>query len=203
MTEQNDTSEDGADESGGDGGGEAPASLVDLRFVGPATESALSAADVSPADVVEKRVSYRDLLDADVNPGVAARVRREHSLSWSFESSGDDLSDRSAQIRGLGDAERAWVAASTGDWEEETADAETDGSGSSEAAEAAWRARSAPEPVTALDAVDEEAANRLAEGGITSVRALAAADPDSVSDALGLDVDRVRSWVDAARSTED
>ncbi len=196
-----------------DGGGDdatrtVPDDLTDLRFVGPATAAALSAADVDPADVVAKRVTYRNLLDAGVNPGVAARIRREHSLSWSFESDADDLGARSSQVRGLGDDERAWVAASSGDWEsadpESAADpAETDGSGAAEAGEAAWRARSAPTPVTVLDAVGDADADRLSRGGINSVRSLAAADPESVADALELDEARVRAWVEAAAAHED
>lgn len=218
MTDGNTRDEGGDDGADGGESGEAaaPDALSDLRFVGPATESALSAAGVDPVDVVEKRVTYRNLLDAGVNPGVAARIRREHSLSWSFESDADDLAARSSQVRGLGDDERAWVAASSGDWEAaadadaETATdadggsaAETDGSGAAEADEAAWRARSTPTPVTALDAVDEDAADRLSRGGVTSVRSLAAADPERVADALGLDADRVRSWVEAAAAFRD
>ena len=211
VTEEGDAHDETVDD-GGDGSDAAvdtvPAALSDLRFVGQVTESALSAARVDPSDVVRKRVTYRDLLDAGVNPGVAARIRREHSLSWSFESDADDLSARSAQVRGLGDDERAWVAASSGDWE--SADpktgrdpAETDGSGAAEAAEAAWRDRSAPTPVIDLDAVDDDDATRLARGGITSVRSLAAADPESVADALELDAALVRSWVAAANASDE
>ena len=215
VTEEEDAHEAtaGDDGDGSDAAVTPPDALSDLRFVGPATESALSASGVAPADVVGKRVTYRDLLDAGVNPGVAARIRREHSLSWSFESDAGDLSARSAQVRGLGDDERAWVAASSGDWDlgraagaDSKADAdpaETDGSGAAEAAEAAWRDRSAPTPVTDLDAVDADDATRLARGGITSVRSLAAADPESVADALELDAGLVRSWVEAANAFDE
>ncbi|QZP38105.1 DUF7409 domain-containing protein [Halobaculum magnesiiphilum] len=89
----------------------------ELKFVGPATAAVLADAPFGAADVREKAVSYRMLIDAGVNPGVAARIRREHSLAWSFESEGEDLARRSSQVRGLGDAERAWVAASSGDWQ--------------------------------------------------------------------------------------
>lgn len=197
---------DVADGGGDDAAPAVPDDLTDLRFVGPATAATLSAADVDPADVVAKRVTYRNLLDVGVNPGVAARIRREHSLSWSFESDANDLGARSSQVRGLGDDERAWVAASSGDWESAdpgSADAaETDGSGAAEAGEAAWRAQSAPTPVTALDAVADADADRLSRGGITSVRSLAAADPESVADALELDEARVRAWVEAAAAHE-
>ncbi len=86
--------------------------------MGPATAAVLAEASFDADDVRAKTVSYRMLIDAGVNPGVAARIRREHSLAWSFESEGEDLGRRSSQIRGLGDAERAWVAASSGDWQD-------------------------------------------------------------------------------------
>jgi len=94
----------------------------ELKFVGPATADVLADAPFDAADVRDKAVSYRMLIDAGVNPGVAARIRREHSLAWSFESEGEDLARRSTQIRGLGDAERAWVAASSGDWQSDDVD---------------------------------------------------------------------------------
>ncbi|KTG10268.1 hypothetical protein AUR64_11855 [Haloprofundus marisrubri] len=205
--------------------------LLALHHVGPKTARALDAADVSADDVRRKRVSYTELVDAEVHPGVAARIRRSHSLSWSFESSGADLERRSAQVRGLGDAERAWVAASSGDWEahdppessdsaddagspvdDDAADgdewprrlptvvtAETDGSGESTAAEAAWRAQSRPTPLTVLDCVDDDDATTLAEAGIVSVRSLTTANPDHVADVLELEAAVVRRWYDAAR----
>ncbi|WP_224336540.1 DUF7409 domain-containing protein [Haloprofundus halobius] len=190
-----------------------------LHHVGPKTAAALDAADVTDDDVRRKRVSYTELVDAGVNPGVAARIRRAHSLSWSFESSGRDLERRSAQVRGLGDAERAWVAASSGDWESHepadppesdasdawprdpaaTADvAETDGSGESSAAEAAWRAQSRPTPLTVLDCVDDDDATLLSEAGIVSVRSLTTANPEHVADVLELDATVVRRWHAAA-----
>ena len=72
--------------------------LVDLKWIGPATERVLSDADVTADAVREKRVCYRGLVDAGANPGVAAKIRREHSLSWSFEA-GDGLDRRSTQVR--------------------------------------------------------------------------------------------------------
>jgi hypothetical protein len=185
---------------------DAPTDLIDLRFVGPATADALAAAGVGPAAVSEKRISYDQLVEAGVNPGVAAKIRREHSLSWSFTSNKSTLARRSKQVRGLGDAERAWVAASAGDWERTAtaADpAETDGSGDPTAAEAAWRDRSKPTPVTSLSVVDEAAAEALAEAGITSVRRLATADPERIADVLELDVETVAEWHRAARARRD
>lgn len=216
--------------------------LVDLKWVGPATESVLSDADLTAGDIREKGVSYRALVDAGVNPGVAAKIRREHSLSWSFEA-GDGLDRRSTQVRGLGSEEAAWVAASAGDWASNdsgpdgdagddadsttgdweatgdwpsvggTADATpsddaapddaaaADGSGDPVAAEAAWRSRSAPTPLSTLSAVadDGDAVDLLADAGINSVRSLAAADPERVADVLALDAARVNRWHAAAR----
>ncbi|MGQ4556021.1 DUF7409 domain-containing protein [Halobellus sp. GM3] len=237
-----------------------PDSFEDLRFVGPKSAAVLRDSEVSVADLVEKRVAYRDLTEAGVNPGVAAKIRREHSLSWSLDGGGTDLDRRSTQVRGLDDDERAWIAASSG-WSEDGA--ETDGSGdaadaeaawrartvdgdddaarseesatttswpdtdatsaagarstdaggestgaerasgtSSTDAEAAWRRRSAPTPLTAIDALDEEVAAALGRAGIGSVRRLATADSESVADALDLDADRVESWRRLAREHE-
>jgi hypothetical protein len=85
-----------------------------VRGVGPATAEALAAADVAPEAVAERRISYRELLAAGVNPGVAARLRRDHSLVWAFEyrPAAPDLVRRAEQVRGLTPGERAWVAAS-------------------------------------------------------------------------------------------
>lgn len=175
---------------------------TDVKFVGPATAARIEEADFEAAGILEKHVSYDMLIDAGVNPGVAARIRREHSLAWSFSGSeGEDLTRRSSQVRGLRDDERAWVAASAGDWQNtqpETA-ASADGSGSAEAAETAWRNRSKPESVTVIPGIDADCAERLAEGGITSVRSLATADPERVADVLGLDAERVTMWREAAR----
>jgi hypothetical protein len=212
-----------------------PDDLVDLKWVGPATERVLSDADLTADAVREKRVSYRGLVDAGVNPGVAAKIRREHSLSWSFEA-GDGLDRRSTQVRGLGSEEASWVAASAGDWASDGSepdddagdgangtavdweptgdwpsvgddesgaddDAAADGSGDPAAAEAAWRERSAPTPLSTLSVVadDEDAVELLADAGITSVRALAAANPERVADVLALDPERVERWHEAAR----
>ncbi|MFB6126274.1 MAG: helix-hairpin-helix domain-containing protein [Halolamina sp.] len=252
---------------------------TDLRFVGPATAETLADSEWSAADVAAGGVTYDRLVAAGVNPGVAARIRREHSLPWSNE--GGDLDRRSEQVWGLEDGEREWVAAATDDgvvggdgrdddgradadtdeeaawresgvaaeddetdpttaeaaWREaaddwagaaddadgagETAwraratggddcgagavetDTEADASGDDDATavagERAWRERSAPTPVETLDAVDADAAEALADAGITSVRSLATADPDLVADLLGRDREAVAAWRDAAR----
>lgn len=200
-----------------DGPPEAP---TDVRFVGPATADCLDEAEIPADAILRKEVSYRRLVDAGVNAGVATKIRREHSLPWSLMgSSAEDLDRRSDQVRGLKDDERAWVAASTGDWEASDStptpatggdgtaagdwepsgtSAEADGSGGAEAAEAAWRERSSPDPVTDVPGVTEGDAERLAEAGITSVRSLATSNPESVANVLGLDAETVAEWRTAA-----
>ncbi|WP_435117047.1 DUF7409 domain-containing protein [Halolamina sp. C58] len=221
---------------------------TDLKFVGPATADAVESAGFSAQDIVEKDVSYRMLLEAGVNPGVAAKIRRHHSLSWSFDNDGD-LDRRSEQVRGLGDEEAAWVASSLGDGEGETSDDEgetddgeldeeaawidgaagesealdevetvddgddtddeaawvanatgggdsatADGSGDPLAAEAAWRERSKPTPLTDISGIGESYAERLAEAGVTSVRSLATASPELLSDVTGISRERLQRW---------
>jgi predicted flap endonuclease-1-like 5' DNA nuclease len=229
-------------------------SPTDLKFVGPATGEAIDDADFSATDLVEKSVSYSMLLEAGVNPGVAAKIRRYHSLSWSFDTSGD-LNRRSEQVRGLQDDERAWVAQSGlgdeddvdgeltdpealsapgtdddtddeaawvanagGDGEttlpedgdetdeeavwvadataddESTTAATADGSGDPLAAEAAWRERSKPTPLTEISGVGEEYNEQLAEAGVTSVRSLATASPELLSDVTGIPEQQLRAW---------
>ncbi|MFB6266486.1 MAG: helix-hairpin-helix domain-containing protein [Halodesulfurarchaeum sp.] len=200
-----------------------PDELTDVKFVGPATKAVLERKDVRPADILERRISHAQLIDMGVNPGVAARIRREHSLSWSLEG-GEDLDRRAEQVRGLQDGERAWVAASAGTWEEESPEAETrstDGQGTAEDAEAAWRNdswpehgtvesesvqaeaewrdRSQPTPVTEISGIGEAYSARLAEAGITSVRSLATCDPERVAESLDLRADMVRDWRDSAQ----
>ncbi|MFW6003041.1 MAG: DUF7409 domain-containing protein [Halanaeroarchaeum sp.] len=201
-----------------------PDDLRDLKFVGPATADVLEEAAITPRDVVERRVSHAQMIRSGVNPGVAARIRREHSLAWSL-SGGEDLDQRAEQVRGLRDDERAWVAASSGSWEEGSSaeTTSTDGRGDDAAAETlwqsrswpthassedvqtdeiAWREASFPTPVSELDAIGETEAVLLAEAGITSVRRLATANPEHVAESLDVDVETVRAWRAAARSRE-
>lgn len=109
-----------------DGVGASP-EPTELKFVGPATAAVIEDASFAAAGIRDREVSFGMLLDAGVNPGVAARIRREHSLPWSFDTEADrsDLDRRSDQVRGLNDGERDWVAASTGDWADDDPD-ETD-----------------------------------------------------------------------------
>jgi len=202
--------------------------LITLKYIGAKTAAVLQSASIAAADITTKAVSFRMLVDAGVNPGVAAKIRREYSLSWSF-SSGDDLTRRSTQVRGLGADEAAWVAASAGDWAKETdanattpkpttgqadapqtpwastvdrsVDAETDGSGDSFAAEAAWRKRSRPTPLTTLESISQSDADILAEAGIISVRSLATANAERVADVLELDRETVQLWHTEARES--
>jgi predicted flap endonuclease-1-like 5' DNA nuclease len=172
--------------------------LTDVKYVGPATAAVLEDASFGVEDIQNRTVTYEMLREAGVNPGVAGRLRREHSLSWSFEY-GNDLRDRSTQVRGLRDEERAWIAASSGDWERDAPEpATTDGSGDVQAEEAAWRDRSSPDPVTDVPEIDERLAEELAEAGITSVRSLAIANPERVADSLAFDRNRVIKWHDSA-----
>jgi len=85
---------------------------TDLLYVGEATAATMAEAGIAAADVRAKSVSYRQIVDAGVNPGVATKIRREHSLHWSLDEQGTDLDDRSRTVRGLRDGERDWVAAS-------------------------------------------------------------------------------------------
>lgn len=194
-----------------------PEELTDLKFVGPATAPVLEAAAVEPADIRNRRVSHAELVEAGVNPGVAAKIRREHSLSWSLEG-GEDLDRRAEQVRGLQDGEREWVAASANDWEDpgSTAPA-TDERGDSEtewtrrpwpnqpdettefAAEAEWRERSIPTPVSAIEDLDREERATLAEAGITSVRRLATCNPVEVAASLDIEESKLREWRAVAR----
>lgn len=198
-----------------------------LKWVGPRTAPVLREAGITPEDVASKQVSHSQLVDAGVNPGVAAKIRREHSLSWSF-SGGKDLDRRAEQVRGLQDDEREWVAASYDEWEKaEPADASTDGSGDAVAAEQAWRtstwpeeteaererinqtaeeawqAGSTPTPVTEVYGIGEATADQLAEAGVNSVRRLSTCNAERVADALEVSVNRVREWRDAARDIDD
>jgi len=202
------------------------ADVQTLKWVGPKTAPLLRDADITPEDVHEKRVSHAQLVSVGVNPGVASKIRREHSLSWSF-SGGKDLDRRAQQVRGLQDDERAWVAASAGSWEDEPSaqeSASADGRGSSEdeestwqrrswptqdeseeaeRAEVAWRAASSPTPVVDIDEIGEDDAELLAEAGIISIRSLATANPERVADSLELDEGTVRRWRETARSMDD
>lgn len=89
---------------------------TDLRGVGSGTAAIIKGSTFDAADIVERNVSYTMLLDAGVNRRVADDLRREYSLVWSFYwTDGSDLRHRAAELRGLGEAEREWIAASVSD----------------------------------------------------------------------------------------
>lgn len=162
-----------------------------LRHVGPETARALREADLEPAAVTDRRVALTDLLAAGVNPGVAARLRREYSLAWSRHVGGDDLDRRASAVRGLGEAERAWIAASAGEWEPGERPAVDAFPFQVRESTAEWEP---PTPVTAVDGVDAGTAAVLARAGICSIRSLAVADPETVADCLDLAAEDVRDW---------
>jgi hypothetical protein len=160
----------------------------------------LADAGVTAADLRDRRVSYRQLVRAGVAPERAARLRREHALQWSFRAGDADLAERSANLRGLDEAERAWIEASAGDWEDRLGTrpvGEDDGAGDDDPE---W---TPPTPVTAIPGIDEAYAERLAEGGVVSVRTLAASDPVKVATALDMEPNRVTSWHWRAREQTD
>lgn len=190
--------------------------LTDLLYVGPATAPILEGAGIDATDLIERRVSHAQLVEAGVNPGVAAKIRREHSLSWSL-SGGEDLDRRAEQVRGLKDGEREWVAASASDWEgtekPDSADTATEEAEWSRRpwptepdpdadfdAEAEWRERSAPTPLSTLSGLGAEEREQLAEAGITSVRRLATCDPEEVAASLDIETETVREWHTEARA---
>ncbi|GAB3666208.1 hypothetical protein [Halopiger thermotolerans] len=166
---------------------------------------ALEAADVDPDAVLEKEYSYRMLLDAGVAESTADALRRRFSLPWSFEGDGDDdLERRSNEIRGLGAAEREWIAVSDDEgWQAfeyeavTKSDDRSDAEGADDAdAERPWPR---PTPVTAVTGVGPDDAETLAEAGVVSAERLATIDAFEVAKALDLNVLHVRTWRHNAR----
>lgn len=185
---------------------------TDLKFVGPSTAAVVDAAEFSAQDVADKRISFRMLVDAGVNPGVAAKIRRCHSLSWSFES-GDDLSRRSEQIRGLQDEERAWVASSYDDSDDdEDAPAGDDSAspGGSDGNQWASSATTNDDDAVAADAEDDgEAADGTATGADrfaaeaswVASSSLADGDDAASADGSGDPVAAEAAWRDRSKPT--
>ena len=130
--------------------------LTDLRFVGPATASTLEEESVTPGDIREKRVSYQMLVDGGINAGVATKIRRWHSLPWTYDSEEHHLDRRSENVRGLQDGERAWVAASS-DWREDSEE-----SGESALTDGDWEESASDD--SADDADDEDDRPTLTAG---------------------------------------
>lgn len=167
--------------------------------VDPDTRAALEEANVDPGAVANKTYSYRMLLDAGVDESVADSLRRQFSLPWSYETDGD-LDRRSTEVRGLGDAERAWIAASADEnWQGFEAARERAEATESTEDSTPDRPWPRPTPVTAVTGVSPENATRLAEGGIVSAERLATINAGEVASALDLDVLHVRLWRHNAR----
>jgi predicted flap endonuclease-1-like 5' DNA nuclease len=179
--------------------GEARVDRTALPGVDESDATAMADADIAAVDVRERAVSYRDLLGAGVNAETATALRREFSLPYSTRF-GEGVEDRSADVSGLQDGEREWVAASASDWEEmgvpEYDPVER------EAADI-WADRDRPTPVTAIPGVGPDDAERLAAVGVTSVRQLSFAGASTVADLLNLDVMAVRTWRFQARDLVD
>lgn len=179
------------------GVGEAVVDRTALPGVEESNASAMAEADIATVDVRERAVSYRDLLSAGVDAETATALRREFSLPYSA-TFGEGIEDRSAEVSGLQDGEREWVAASASDWEEmgvpeydpvERQPADI------------WAEHDRPTPVTAVSGVGPTDAERLAEVGVTSVRQLSFVSARTVADLLDMDVMAVRTWRFAARDT--
>ncbi|NGM67415.1 hypothetical protein G6M89_00075 [Natronolimnobius sp. AArcel1] len=162
-------------------------------------QAALEAAEIEPKTVREKDCSYRELLDSSVDDSLADALRRRFSLPWSLEGGSDgDLERRSSEIRGLGDAEREWIAVSDDEsWQAfeyaHTRAVET------EPDEATERPCPRPTPVQAVTGVGPDDATALADAGIISAERLATINAFDVAKVLELSVLHVRSWRHNAR----
>lgn len=164
--------------------------------VAPDQRAELERAGIDLAAVTDKRYSYRMLLDDGVDESVADALRRRFSLPWSFETDGD-LDRRSSEVRGLGEQEREWVAASADeDWQAFEA---ARSRGTEDESESVERLFPPPTPLTAVTGVSPENAARLGEAGINSAERLATIRADEVAAALGLNVLHVRMWRHNAR----
>ncbi|ELY60665.1 hypothetical protein [Natronolimnohabitans innermongolicus] len=159
---------------------------------------ALADAAVDPDEIREKRRSYRGLLDAGVDEATASALRRRFSLPWSFEGDDGDLERRSNEVRGLGAAEREWIAVSSDErWQAFEYDHSPIAAvGRERPTERPWPK---PTPATSVTGVGPDDADRLAEAGIRSAERLATIDAFAVAKALDLDVLHVRSWRHNAR----
>lgn len=135
-----------------------PPDLGDLRFVGSATEAVLADASIDAATILDRGVSFVQMVQAGVEPGVAARLRREYSLPWSDEPTrGARLRRRASHVRHLRDDERSWIDES-GRREHSNGGrspaSAPDGSGRAIEAEQAWRERSQPMSLSEPDTID-------------------------------------------------
>ncbi|MGQ3412165.1 hypothetical protein ACT4ML_07865 [Natrinema sp. LN54] len=163
----------------------------------PDERDALEAVDIDPDAIADKEYSYRMLLDRGVAEPIADTLRRRYSLPWSFESDGD-LERRSDEVRGLGDAEREWIAVSGDeDWQAfEYEHSEPIAVGRERPSE---RPYPRPTPITAVTGVGPDDADTLAEAGVRSAERLATIDAMAVAGVLDLNVLHVRTWRHNAR----
>lgn len=177
---------------------------TDLKFVGPATADAVEAAGFSAQDVADKEVSYRMLTEAGVNPGVAAKIRRHHSLAWSFDNDGD-LDRRSEQVRGLKDAEAAWVASShdDGETEVEMLHADDGGAEGDDDGEAEWVAESSStagaETIGDDESTDDEADDEAA--WIADATGTSRDDDSATADGSGDPMAAEAAWRERSKPT--
>ncbi|WP_121743064.1 DUF7409 domain-containing protein [Natronorubrum halophilum] len=184
-----------ADASGQDEAGEEL--RRDPDEIDSATREVLEAADIDPDAVREKEYSYRMLLEAAIDESTAAALRRRFSLPWSFESDGD-LERRSAEVRGLGDAEREWIAVS-GDEDWQAFEYERSPITTVVREKPSERPWPKPTPVTAVTGVGPDDADKLAEAGIRSAERLATISAFEVARVLEINVLHVRTWRHNAR----
>lgn len=168
-----------------------------------AQREALETAGIEPGLISSKDCSYRMLLDAGVDEAVADDLRRQFSLPWSFDfDTEDDLARRSSEVRGLGEAEREWVAASADDgWQAfESASARAADNETDEDVERPWPR---PTPITRVTGVSSENAATLAEAGVNSAERLATINATELARVLDLSVLHVRTWRHNARELLD
>lgn len=123
-----------------------------LRFVGPATAAVIEDAPFEAEAIRDRQVSFQELIEAGVNHGVAAKLRREYSLVWAFRwAPGANLDRRALQVTGLVDGQREWVAAS---FDADALEA-GDGAGGLTADEESWQDREAWLAASVPDEQDE------------------------------------------------
>ncbi len=185
-------------------------SLETLRFVGPVTAAILEDAGIDAAMIRDKRVSYSRLVKLGVNPGVAAKLRREHSLPWTAGGLDPDLNARSRSVRGLRQGERQWVAQSaTTEWtttrgesytvEQQPRKSREQGYGTT--IDLATSTGDIESP-TVLDGIDDPEADRLSDAGIKTVRQLTIVNEDALAEALDIDQAVVQRWKTQAQSRQ-
>ena len=175
-----------------------------LRYVGPVTAEILTTAAITAADIEHKRVSYRQLVNEGVNPGVAAKIRREHSLPWTISGFESDLDTRSRTVRGLRADERRWIAQSGADWEARDSVGISDPQADPNDGYAQeLELTAAPEtlaPTTSLEPIDDATAAALAEAGVNTVQRLAVVEQAQLAAAIDVEEGTVARWQEAAQT---